>query len=189
MANFHIIHSAYSEASRNFVAQFITGVMTLATNGKDCYYDGLGNQFCVLDWYSTEDERFNRTCSCHTGQPHFGPPPGMHPEIHILLGNDANSSPVPSGINLIIPPGSYGYARVYNAGNITQAINSANWEAFVLYGQYIGGQTPAEVQQNLVGQPWAPPSVQKALQYLQNNPIAPLLPPLPPVTNPVTTVS
>lgn len=65
-----ILHNQQDELSRNVI--------------KQIPWFSLREKFCVLDWYSDENERWKRSCACHRGQPFLGVPPSAFPEINIL---------------------------------------------------------------------------------------------------------
>lgn len=150
MAQIFLIHSSHDKSSRDLVNSVTW------TNGQ--YIDGSGNAFCLVDWYGSETERFSRTCPCHTGQAHHGPPPSSFPEFHVQLGLDNLSFPVPmvqsfdlSG-NLLgtipaitIPANMYGFAKVSSPKSLSDALDQTKWTAYCVYGDRLGGQTPTEI--------------------------------------------
>jgi len=120
MTEYLIIHNQQDEHSRAFVKEL--------PRFRVRYPE---HSFCVLDWYTKDEERWQRTCKCHRGQPFFGVPPSAMPEIHTLRSD-----------------GRWGRIRL--AQSIEDIHNPKLWDWQNKHGDCLGGQWTQHISDTLV---------------------------------------
>jgi hypothetical protein len=106
MKKYIFVHNQQDELSRKVL--------------KQLPWFSLSEQFCVLDWYTDERERWKRSCRCHKGEPFYGVPPSAFPEIHTLQD------------------GKWG--RVSLAQDLSERLNPDRWDWQNDHYACIGGQ-------------------------------------------------